>query len=75
MEEKCIICGKPAKYISEKYQSPLCEECALKEAKRIGVEQGVREEFIEVDDYYTQPCEEMEDVIKEFILEDTEALG
>ena len=70
MEEKCVICGKPAKYISEKYISPLCEECALAEAKKIGKEQGVKEEFIEVDDYYTQPCAEMENVVKEFVLEE-----
>ena len=66
---KCIKCGKPAKYISEKYPSPLCEECALEEAKRIGAEHGVPEEFVEIDDYFTQPCEEMLNVEKEFTLD------
>lgn len=76
MEEKkrlvgdCIICGKPAKYVSEKFISPLCEECAAKEAKKIGFSQGVPEEFIELDDYYTEPCEEMLFVEKEFAIEE-----
>ena len=69
MKDNCVICGKPAKYISNKYISPLCEDCAKKEAEKIGAEHGVRAEFVEVQDYYTEPCEEMEIVAKAVTLD------
>lgn len=65
----CIKCGRPAKFISKKYPSPLCQECATEEAIKIGLEHGVPEEFVEVDDYFTQPCEEMLNVVKELAIE------
>ena len=64
MKERCAICNKPAKYVSNKYLSPLCEDCAKEQAKKIGLEHGIKPEFVEVDDYYTQPCEEMENIAK-----------
>ena len=62
MEEKCAICGKPAKYISFKFISPLCEDCAKEEVQKIGAIRGER--CPEVEDYYTEPCEEMKNVAK-----------
>lgn len=64
MDEKCVICGKPAKYISAKFISPLCEDCAKEQAIKLGVERGMKPEFIEVEDYYTQPCVEMNNIVK-----------
>ena len=64
MKEKCAICGKKAKYISKKFISPLCKSCAEEEAKRLGREMGIK--FPELEDFYTQPCEEMEDIDKEY---------
>jgi len=66
MNEKCAICGKPAKYVSAKFISPLCEDCAKKQAIEIGVARGIRREFVEVEDYYAEPCEEMKNVVKSF---------
>lgn len=63
-EFKCAICGKPAKYISHKFISPLCEECAKKETERISKERN--EQFAELEDYYTEPCEEMNNIEKIF---------
>lgn len=63
--EKCAICGKPAKYISYKFISPLCEDCAKKEAKRLGELRGLTD--VDLDDYYTEPCIEMENVVKSFV--------
>lgn len=71
MEEKCAICGKPAKYISYKFISPLCEDCARKEAARLGEERGQVD--VDLDDYYTEPCEEMNDIVKSFVV--TQAKG
>ena len=64
MEEKCVLCGKPAKYISKRYVSPLCKKCAEREAKRIGEEKGLK--FVELEDFYTEPCAEMENIQKFF---------
>ena len=75
MEEKCIICGKPAKYVSKKFISPLCEDCAKKEVLKIAETRGVKPEFVEVDDYYTQPCTEMENINKMLILNNEENVG
>ena len=74
-ENKCVICGKPAKYISNKFTSPLCEDCARKEAIKIGLAHGVKEEFIELDDYYTQPCQEMNNIVKELTLNEEKPQG
>ena len=63
MKEKCAICGKPAKYISFKFISPLCEECAEKKAKELGEERGYQ--FAELEDFYTEPCKEMNNIVKE----------
>ena len=68
MKEKCVICGKPAKYISYKFISPLCEECAEKEAKKIGEARGLK--FVELEDFYTEPCEEMNDIVKTMSVEE-----
>ena len=65
MEEKCILCGKPAKYISMRFISPLCPECAEKEAKRLGEERGLV--GAELEDFYTEPYAEMENITKEFV--------
>lgn len=75
MEEKCIICGKPAKYISMKFISPLCEDCAKEQAIKIAAERGIKEEFVELEDYYTEPCEEMNNIKKMVILNNTETVG
>ena len=64
MEEKCVLCGKEAKYISKRYISPLCKKCAEREAKRIGEEKGLK--FVELEDFYTEPCAEMENIQKFF---------
>lgn len=64
MEERCVICGKPAKYISMRFISPLCKKCAEKEAKRLGEERGLV--GAELEDFYTEPCAEMENISKEF---------
>ena len=64
MKDRCAICNKPAVYVSNKYISPLCEECAKEQVKKIAIEHGINPEFVEVDDYYTQPCEEMENIAK-----------
>lgn len=64
MKEKCALCGKPARYISYKFISPLCEDCAQKEAQRLGALRG--QAHVEVDDYYTEPCKEMTNVVKSF---------
>lgn len=69
MEEKCRLCGKKARYISKRYVSPLCKECAMKEAIKIGTSKGIDEKFIELEDYYTQPCKEMEDIVKEYSID------
>ena len=37
-EKTCIICGKPAKWISGGWISPYCDECATKQAKARGVD-------------------------------------
>lgn len=65
MIEKCIICGKPAKYISMRFISPLCKKCAEKESKRLGEERGLLN--VELEDFYTEPCAEMTNIEKEFI--------
>ena len=65
MEEKCIICGKPAKYISKRFISPLCKKCAEKEAQKLGEARGLK--FVELEDFYTEPCAEMENISKEFV--------
>ena len=75
MEEKCVICGKPAKYISAKFISPLCENCAKEQAIKIGIERGFKPEFIELEDYYTEPCEEMNNIKKTLILTQEVAKG
>ena len=59
---KCIKCGKKAKYISFKFASPLCAACAKKEVKKIAQERG--ELNPELEDYYTEPCEEMNNIEK-----------
>jgi len=64
MKEKCVLCGKEAKYISRRFVSPLCEECANKEAKKIGEARGIS--HVELSDFYTEPCAEMENIVKEF---------
>ena len=64
MKDRCAICNKPARYVSAKFISPLCEECAKKQAIELGKERGIKEEFIELEDYYTEPCEEMENIAK-----------
>lgn len=64
MKEKCAICGKKAKYISMKFISPLCKSCAEKEALRLGEEMHMKDP--ELEDFYTEPCEEMNDIIKSF---------
>lgn len=66
MEEKCVLCGKPAKYISKLFVSPLCPKCAEKEAQRLGAERGMK--FVELEDFYTEPCAEMENIVKEVFL-------
>lgn len=48
---KCIKCGKEAKWESDKYISPLCDECAIKEVKRLVAETGEQDE-IGVSDWY-----------------------
>ena len=68
MKEKCAICGKKAMYISKKFISPLCKKCAEAEAKKLGENMGIKDP--ELEDFYTQPCEEMEDIIKEFTNEE-----
>ena len=75
MDEKCVICGKPAKYISAKFISPLCEDCAKAQAIKLGVERGMKPEFVEAEDYYTQPCEEMNNIKKTVILTQEVARG
>lgn len=60
--KKCAICGKPAKYISFKFLSPLCEDCAKEQAQKLGAERGYA--HTELEDFYTEPCEEMNDIIK-----------
>lgn len=64
MEEKmkCAICGKDAKYISLKFISPLCKDCAEKQTKKIAKERN--ELYAELEDYYTEPCEEMYNIEK-----------
>lgn len=65
MEEmKCAICGKPAKYVSFQFTSPLCEDCAKKETKRLSEERN--EPYAELEDYFTEPCEEMNNIEKKF---------
>lgn len=64
MEERCIKCGKKAKYISKRFISPLCEKCAKEEAKKLGEARGLK--FVDVEDFYTEPCAEMENIVKEF---------
>ena len=64
MKEKCKLCGKKAKYISMRYVSPLCEDCARKEALRIGESKGYKD--VELEDFYTEPCEEMKNIQKSF---------
>lgn len=66
MEERCVICGKPARYISKRFVSPLCKKCAEKEAQRIGLERGMK--YVELEDFYTEPCAEMEHIEKEVVL-------
>ena len=66
MEEKCVLCGKPARYISKRFVSPLCKKCAEKEAQRLGAERGMT--FVELEDFYTEPCAEMENITKEVFL-------
>ena len=61
----CVLCGKPAKYISKRFVSPLCKKCAEKEAQRLGEERGLK--FVELEDFYTEPCAEMENIVKEFV--------
>lgn len=64
MEEKCAICGKPAKYFSMKFISPLCEDCSREQAQKLGAERGYKS--VELEDFYTEPCEEMNNVVKSF---------
>lgn len=66
--EKCKICGRPAKYISMKFISPLCEDCAEEMAKQLGMERGMKAEHVELNDFYTEACVEMENIIKKFEL-------
>ena len=75
MDERCAICGKPAKYVSTKFISPLCEDCAKEQAIKLGVERGIKPEFIEVEDYYTQPCEEMNNIKKIVVLNQDKTVG
>ena len=72
---KCVICGKPAKYISAKFISPLCEDCAKAQAIKLGVERGMKPEFVEVEDYYTQPCVEMNNIKKIVALSQDKSMG
>ena len=37
-EKTCIICGKPADWISTGWISPYCDDCATKQAKAQGVD-------------------------------------
>ena len=68
MKELCRLCGKKkARYISKRYVSPLCKECAEKEALRIGESKGLK--YVELEDFYTEPCEEMNDVVKSYTKE------
>lgn len=64
MKMTCAICGKTAKYISPKFISPLCEDCAKEQAIKIANEYGINPEFVEFQDYYTEPCEEMNNIAK-----------
>ena len=66
---KCAICGKEAKYISFKFVSPLCKSCAEKETKKLGKERG--ELNPELEDYYTEPCEEMNNIQKKVVVEES----
>lgn len=62
--EKCKLCGAPGIYISKKFVSPLCKECAEKQVIKLAKDRNIK--FAEIDDFYTQYCEEMENVEKHY---------
>ena len=45
------------------------------QAIKIGIERGFKPEFIELEDYYTEPCEEMNNIKKTLILTQEVAKG
>lgn len=54
---ECVKCGKKAKWISDKYISPLCDDCAVEETKRL-VEENNELDEIGVGDWFNHLIEE-----------------
>ena len=48
-EKTCIVCGKPADWISTGWVSPYCDDCATKQAKARGVDINERFKKIQED--------------------------
>ena len=48
-EKTCIVCGKPAEWISTGWISPYCDDCATKQAKAQGVDINKRFKKIQED--------------------------
>ena len=48
-EKTCIVCGKPADWISTGWISPYCDDCATKQAKAQGVDINKRFKKIQED--------------------------
>ena len=48
-ETTCIVCGKPAEWVSTGWISPYCDDCATKQAKAQGVDINKRFNKIQED--------------------------